>query len=73
MYVHRSRIGLFRIAKNEEDGRWVAWFEDEPLGSYEQPWGALDDLVGGHTFSLSNGVDTSTLDLPAELGEWHAM
>ena len=31
---------------------------------------ALDDLVGGHTFMPSSGIDTSEVGLPDELSEW---
>ena len=44
-------------------------FEDEHLGSYHSPEAALDDLVGGYTFSASCG-DTALLALPDELAEW---
>lgn len=50
--------------------RFEAMFEDESLGSYHSAVAALDDLVGGHTFSPSNGLDTSEIGLPDELAEW---
>jgi hypothetical protein len=42
----------------------------ESLGSYSNPQQAADDLAGGHTFSISSGVDTATLGIPDDLGEW---
>jgi hypothetical protein len=44
--------------------------EEDGLGSYLTPQQARDDLVGGHTFSPSNGCDTSKLGLPEELSGW---
>jgi hypothetical protein len=67
MYKYESRVGTFSIKLI--DSRWHALFEDEDVGSYAEPWQALDDLVGGHTFSASCG-DTSKVGLPANLSEW---
>jgi hypothetical protein len=67
-YVFKSHAGLFKI-QLATDNRWYALFEDECLGTYVRPEQALDDLVGGHTFSASCG-DTSRLRLPEELGDW---
>jgi len=52
------------------DGRWRAAAGDEDLGAYVSPEQALDDLTGGHTYSHSSGVDTSTIGLPDSLSEW---
>lgn len=67
-WTHTSRVGTFIIAPDED--RFVILYEDESLGSYHSPEAALDDLVGGHTFSPSNGVDTSEVGLPDELSAW---
>lgn len=45
-------------------------YEDESLGSYHSPEATLDDLVGGHTFFPSNGVDPSECGLPDVLADW---
>lgn len=66
---YRTRWGTFAIAQST-DGRWHPLFEGEDLGSYPAPEGALDDLVGGHTFTPSNGLDTSEAGLPDALLEW---
>lgn len=63
-----TSIGAARILFKK--GRWHAVITDEFLGPYQTPEQALDDLVGGHTWSHSSGVDTSTLGLPDELSEW---
>lgn len=63
-----TRIGEARVVP--KGGRFFVLIGDEDLGNYEQPWLALDDLTGGHTFSHSSGVDTSTLGLPRFLNEW---
>lgn len=71
LYVYRTRVGPFYIAEHE--GRYHAVFDDESLGSYAHPWQASDDLAGGHTFTPSCGVDTETLDIPADLSEWERL
>ncbi|MGP8049128.1 MAG: hypothetical protein ACLPYB_00830 [Desulfobaccales bacterium] len=68
VYVFYTRIGPFYIG--EQNGRFHPIYDDESLGSYENAWQAAEDLAGGHTFSISPGIDTATLGIPAELGEW---
>jgi hypothetical protein len=67
-YLWQSRAGLFVI--EQRAGRWHPVFDGESLGSYATPQQALDDLRGGHTFSLSGGIDSSRLGLPEDLSEW---
>ncbi len=67
-YVHRTKFGTFAITPYE--GRWLVIYRNDSLGSYHSPEAALDDLVGGHTFTPSNGVDTSRVGLSDDLGEW---
>ena len=54
----------------EKSGLFKIMYGEEKLGSYKTPQQAVDDLAGGHTFSPSDGADTSLLDIPSELGEW---
>jgi len=68
LYVFRTRIGPFYIG--EQNGRFHPIYDDESLGSYENAWQAAEDLAGGHTSSISSGIDTATLSIPEELGEW---
>ncbi len=68
MYSYQTKIGVFYIV--HRNGRWHAMCQDENLGSYFTPQHAADDLAGGHTFSLSNGADTSTLGIPEDVSEW---
>ena len=56
LYVFHTRIGPFYVG--EQDGRFHPVYDDESLGSYAHAWQAAEDLVGGHTFSLSSGIDT---------------
>jgi hypothetical protein len=63
----RTPRGAFRIMPT--DGRYVAAFEDENLGSYFTAEQALDDLVGGSTVRPSVG-DPRKLGLPDDLSEW---
>jgi len=67
LFVWNTRIGPFYIA---EYGRFHPVFEDESLGSYATPQQAAEDLAGGHTFSISSGIDTATLGIPDEVTEW---
>jgi len=65
---HKTAIGEARIVRRGK--YWQAEIGEEGLGSYTRPENALDDLTHGATFSHSSGVDTSTIGLPDELGEW---
>jgi hypothetical protein len=69
LYVCQTRIGPFYIAVTT-DGRYHPVFDDESLGSYINPQQAVDDLAGGHTFSIAGAADTAKLGIPDELGEW---
>lgn len=63
-----TRFGTFRIVPRA--GYFHTVFEDEDLGAYHSVVAALDDLVGGHTYFPSNGIDPSTCGLPDEISEW---
>lgn len=71
LYVFHTRIGPFYIG--ERGGRFHPIYDDESLGSYSQAWQAAEDLAGGHTFSISSGVDTATLGIPEDLVEWERL
>ena len=68
LYVCKTKIGEFFIV--EHNGRFFPIFREESLGSYATPEQALDDLVGGHTFSPSSNIDTTKLGIPRELSDW---
>jgi len=68
LYVYHTRIGPFYIG--EQNGRFHPIYDDDSLGSYASDWQAAEDLAGGHTFSISSGIDTSTLGIPEHLGAW---
>ena len=68
LFVWNTRIGPFYIAKIGE--RFHPVYDDESLGSCARPEQAAEDLAGGHTFSISSGVDTADLGIPADLSEW---
>ena len=69
LYVWQSRIGPFYITTNDE-GQFYPYFDGEALGAYSRPEQAVNDLAGGHTFSITGGVDTATLGIPEDLAEW---
>ena len=71
LYVTNTRVGPFYIA--ESQGRFHALYRDESLGSYARPEGAAADLAGGHTFSTPGGVDTASLGIPEDLGDWQRL
>ncbi len=68
LFTWNTRIGRFYIA--EIDGRFHPVYEDESLGSYARPEQAAEDLAGGHTSSISSGIDTPTLGIAEDLSEW---
>lgn len=67
-YTRNTRAGTVAIRAIRD--RWHVLLNDVDLGSYHSPESALDDVVGGHTFSPGRGIDTSKLGLPDSLGEW---
>ncbi len=69
LYFWNTKVGTFYIAEHE--GRYHPVFRDESLGSYASPAHAVDDLAGGHTFSVPGVPDTSKLGIPDDIGEWH--
>jgi len=71
LYVFNTEIGPFYIG--EQDGRFHPIFSNESLGSYSKDWQAAEDLAGGHTFSISSGIDTATLGIPEDLAEWEKL
>jgi hypothetical protein len=67
-WIFETESGTFSI--EQRDNRFHPIYDDESLGSYDSPQAALDDLVGGHTYGLSNGLDSSEVGLPDDLSEW---
>ena len=73
LYKWGTKIGTFFICQSI-DGRFHPVFDGEKsLGSYSEPWQAAEDLAGGHTFSVSSGIDTSTLGIPEHHLDWHSI
>jgi hypothetical protein len=69
LYAFKTKVGIFYISQSE-DGRFHPFFDGESLGSYHSPTAAVQDLAGGHTFSVARVKDTSELDIPYDLVEW---
>ncbi len=65
-----TRIGAAAIYFNSTNQRYHVLLTEEDLGNYPSIAHAIDDLVGGHTWSHSTGVDTSTLEIPEDFSEW---
>jgi hypothetical protein len=68
LYVYETSAGAFYIA--EHKGRFHPLFQDESLGSYATAQQAVEDLVGGHTFSLPGDIDPAELGVPEDLENW---
>jgi hypothetical protein len=68
LFGWNTRIGPFYIV--EMDGRFHPFYNDESLGSYARPEQAAEDVAGGHTFSIAEGIDTATLGIPEDLSDW---
>ena len=68
LYIWRTRVDPFFIAQVGD--RFHPVFRDESLGSYHSPASAADDLAGGHTFSVTGGIDTAHLGIPHDIREW---
>jgi hypothetical protein len=68
LYVWQTHVGPFYIA--EDNGRYHPVFDDEPLGSYGAAEQAAEDLAGGHTLSISSGLDTAALGIPDDISQW---
>ncbi|HWN93805.1 MAG TPA: hypothetical protein VNT99_02120 [Methylomirabilota bacterium] len=68
LYVHKTAVGAFYIA--EQDGRFHPLYRNESLGSYATSQQAVDDLIGGRTMNVIDGLDTASLGIPNLLGEW---
>ncbi|WP_345815857.1 hypothetical protein AAGS40_16485 [Paraburkholderia sp. PREW-6R] len=64
-----STQGAFYILPGQEG--WEATYGNQTLGEFSSPQQAADDLARGLTCShLSEGDDTSTLEIPEKLSEW---
>lgn len=68
LYVFHTRIGPFYIG--EQNGRFHPIYDDKSLGSYANAWQAAEDVAGGHDSAISSGIDTATLGIPEDFGEW---
>lgn len=69
VYGHPTRLGPVFIGL-DANGRWHPIWKGDSLGSYINAVQAIDDVAGGHTFSPSDGVDTSTLGISSDIGDW---
>ena len=68
-YTHASRIGTFTIERLA-NGLWIGTHEGERLtGTMHMPQQIVDDLAGGHGEWVGT-VDTSTVGLSDDLGDW---
>ncbi len=67
-YFWKTKHGTAAIVPRE--GRWLAIWRGENLGSYATAQHACDDMVGDHTYSPSDMTDLSTVGLPEDIGDW---
>jgi hypothetical protein len=68
LYAFHTQIGVFYIG--EQDGRFHPIYNGESLGSYAHAWQAAEDVAGGHTFSISSGIDRATVGISGDLQDW---
>ena len=68
LYRYNTSAGPFYVS--EHKGRFHPVFREESLGSYATAQQAVEDLAGGHTFSISGGIDPSSLGIPDQLEDW---
>lgn len=71
LYQYKTRVGTFYIA--EHNGFFHPVYKEESLGSYSTAQQAVEDLAGGHAFSLSSGIDPSELGIPDDVSEWQSV
>lgn len=66
-YCFRSSVGLFWIRRR--GGRFILGIEEEPLGSYQSPVAAADDV---YTRATGHGAWDVRNDpnAPTDLSEW---
>lgn len=55
------------------DGLFRPMFNNETYGGYSTIQKAVDDISGGHTFSVSGIDDTSTIGLPSNASDWEVV
>lgn len=68
-YRYKTRIGFFFITLKKEG--WCIIFDNDILDAfYDSSDSAASNLHAGSVPSLSNGVDTSSLNIPYDLAEW---
>ena len=68
-FRYGSNQGAFYILPGQ-DG-WEATYGNETLGEFASPQQAADDLARGLICPhLSEGDDTSTLEIPEKLSDW---
>lgn len=68
MWHYKTRKGVVYLIKR--GSRYHVIYQNEDLGDYPSPQQAIDDVVGGHTESPSNGVDLEEMNLPDDLEDW---
>jgi hypothetical protein len=67
-WSYQTRVGTFFIRLI--DGRYHIIFRDRGYGSYHSPEAAVDDLAGGHTYSLPDEIVSSELGISRDLSAW---
>ena len=72
-WFFESRIGTFSIV--EKNSRFHVIYEDDLIDHYASPQQAAQELADGDvpSFVTSTGeviLDTSQLNIPADLGRW---
>jgi hypothetical protein len=70
IFRYQTKAGPVRIVPINGHFHLLFGHEREDLGAYKLAHQAAEDVVRGHTFTPSCGIDPSTLGIPEDLGEW---
>lgn len=68
LYVCQTWIGPFFIAYGR--GQYSVLFENQSLASYNTPEQAAQHISGRDRFMVGDGIDTTSLGIPANLRFW---
>lgn len=68
IYRHETRRGPVLLRQNSA-GTWVFEFDGEVIVGAHTPQAAVDDLVGGHTWSFAHSSVVAS-EVSADLRDW---
>jgi hypothetical protein len=69
LYVCRTQIGPIHIVLTG-DGQFHTFYNGETLAAFSSPQQAVDDIAGGHTFSIASEMNPAIIRVPECLADW---